>query len=129
MRASSLRRRIRSAAVSAALANDRPEIAFPDGKHAALDDAVARLQRVKDAGINTIVTFGALLITLVVGFIVTSPDIATVPLLVVALAVAGLLPVIFYPWSKTIWTAIDLAISPLEPGEASRLAGTAQLPG
>jgi phosphotriesterase-related protein len=42
-------------AVSAALANDRPEIAFPDGKQAALDDAVARLQRVKDAGIDTIV--------------------------------------------------------------------------
>ncbi|BBY49462.1 phosphotriesterase [Mycolicibacterium arabiense] len=42
-------------AVSAALANDRPEIAFPDGKQAAVDDAVARLQRVKDAGIDTIV--------------------------------------------------------------------------
>lgn len=80
-------------------------------------------------GINTIVTFGALLITLVVGFIVTSPDIATVPLLIVAVAVAGLLPVIFYPWSKTIWTAIDLAMAPLEPGEASRLSGTSQLPG
>ena len=42
-------------AVSAALANDRPEIAFPHGKQAAIDDAVARLQRVKDAGIDTIV--------------------------------------------------------------------------
>jgi phosphotriesterase-related protein len=42
-------------AVSAALANDRPEIAFPHGKQAALDAAVARLQQVKDAGIDTIV--------------------------------------------------------------------------
>lgn len=42
-------------AVSAALANDRPEMAFPDGKPAAIDAAVARLQRVKDAGIDTIV--------------------------------------------------------------------------
>jgi uncharacterized protein (DUF983 family) len=79
-------------------------------------------------GMNTIVTFGALLITLVVGFIVTSPDIAVVPLLVAGLAIAGLLPVLFYPFSKTTWTAIDLAMTPLEPGEAPRLAGTAQLP-
>lgn len=42
-------------AVSAALANDRPEIAFPRGKQAAIDDAVARLQRVRDAGIDTLV--------------------------------------------------------------------------
>jgi phosphotriesterase-related protein len=42
-------------AVSAALANDRPEIAFPDGRDAAIDTTVARLQQVKDAGIDTIV--------------------------------------------------------------------------
>jgi uncharacterized protein (DUF983 family) len=80
-------------------------------------------------GMNTIVTFGALLITLVIGFVVTSPDIAVVPVLVAGLAVAGLLPLIFYPFSKTTWIAIDLAMTPLEPGEAPRLAGTSQLPG
>jgi uncharacterized protein (DUF983 family) len=80
-------------------------------------------------GMNTIVTFGALLITLVVGFVVTSPDIAVVPLLVAGLAIAALLPVIFYPFSKTTWLAVDLAMSPLEPGEAPRLAGTSKLPG
>ena len=42
-------------AVSAALANDRPELAFPDGRQAALDAVVARLQQVRDAGIDTIV--------------------------------------------------------------------------
>lgn len=42
-------------AVSAALANDRPELAYPRGKQAALDSVVARLQQVKDAGIDTIV--------------------------------------------------------------------------
>lgn len=42
-------------AVSAALANDRPEIAFPNGKPAAIDAVVKRLQQVKDAGIDTIV--------------------------------------------------------------------------
>jgi uncharacterized protein (DUF983 family) len=81
-------------------------------------------------GINTIVTFGALLVALVVGIIVTAPEIATVPLLVVGLTIAGLLPIVFYPFSKTIWTAIDLAMAPLEPGEAPRLAtGPAGLAG
>jgi uncharacterized protein (DUF983 family) len=76
-------------------------------------------------GINTIVTFGALLIALVVGFIVTAPDIATVPLLSIGLTIAAVLPVLFYPFSKTIWTAVDLAMAPLEPGEAPALAGRA----
>jgi hypothetical protein len=78
-------------------------------------------------GMNTIVTFGALLITLVVGFVITSPDIAVVPVLAAGLAVAALLPVIFYPFSKTTWIAIDLAMTPLEPGEAPRLPRTSQL--
>jgi phosphotriesterase-related protein len=42
-------------AVSAALANDRPELAYPDGKQAAIDAVVARLRQVKHAGIDTIV--------------------------------------------------------------------------
>ena len=42
-------------AVSAALANDRPELAYPDGRQAALDGVIARLRQVKDAGIDTIV--------------------------------------------------------------------------
>ena len=80
-------------------------------------------------GMNTIVTFGALLITIVVGFIITSPDIAVVPLLVAGLSVAALLPIFFYPFSKTTWTAVDLTMTPLEPGEAPRLAGPSQLTG
>jgi uncharacterized protein (DUF983 family) len=80
-------------------------------------------------GMNTIVTFGALLITLVVGFIITSPDIAVVPLLVAGLAITAVLPVVFYPFSKTTWTAVDLTMTPLEPGEAPRLSGPSQLAG
>jgi uncharacterized protein (DUF983 family) len=69
-------------------------------------------------GMNTIITFGLLLITLVVGFVVTSPDIAVMPLVVVALGVGVFVPVIVFPFSKTTWTAIDLMMTPLEPGEA-----------
>ena len=36
----------------------------------------------------------------------------------VTLAVAVTFPVFFYPFSKTLWLAINLAMRPLEPGEA-----------
>lgn len=42
-------------AVSAALANDRPELAYPDGKEATLEKLVRELHQVKDSGIDTIV--------------------------------------------------------------------------
>jgi uncharacterized protein (DUF983 family) len=81
-------------------------------------------------GMNTIVTFGAMLVALVVGFIVTAPDIATIPLVILGVGIALVLPVAFYPFSKTTWTAIDLAMAPLEPGEAPNLSSSASsLPG
>jgi uncharacterized protein (DUF983 family) len=46
----------------------------------------------------------------------TLPHIAWVPLLGVALLTNGLLPVVFYPWSKTIWMALDLYLHH-DPGE------------
>lgn len=70
-----------------------------------------------DLGINTIVSFGALLLTLFVGTFATYPDVPGVALFVAALLVAALTPVLFFPFSKTIWLAIDLAMRPLEPGE------------
>ena len=72
-------------------------------------------------GINTVVTFALLLVVLVVGFIVTSPEIAAVELSIIGVAISVLVPILLYPFSKTIWTAIDLMMTPLEPGEAPRL--------
>lgn len=68
-------------------------------------------------GMNTVVTFGLLLATIVGAMVLTWPDIPFVPTMVAALAVAGLTPLLFYPFSKTLWTAIDLAMRPLRPGE------------
>ena len=70
-----------------------------------------------DLGINTIVSFGALLLTLLGGFLFTYPDVPAGPLLVAALAVAVIVPVLFFPFSKTIWLAIDLQFRPPSPGE------------
>jgi uncharacterized protein (DUF983 family) len=49
--------------------------------------------------------FAILFIAVIVA---TLPDIAWMPLLGVALLTNGLLPVFFYPWSKTIWMALDV---------------------
>jgi hypothetical protein len=69
-------------------------------------------------GMNTIVTFVLLFVVLVTGFVTTYPDPPLVPLLLACVATAGLFPLAFYPVSKTLWLAIDVAMSPLEPGEA-----------
>ncbi|MEA2498420.1 MAG: hypothetical protein QOH26_825 [Actinomycetota bacterium] len=45
--------------------------------------------------------------------IVTLPDVEWVPLLGVALFTMGILPIVFYPHSKTIWMAFDLYWHPL----------------
>ena len=42
----------------------------------------------------------------------TLPDIPWAPLLIVALVTNGLLPIVFYPHSKTLWMALDLYFHP-----------------
>jgi uncharacterized protein (DUF983 family) len=81
-----------------------------------------RFQRIEghwtgDLGINTIVSFTALFLTLITGIAVTYPDVPAVPLFGAAVGVALLVPVVFLPFSKTIWVALDLMMRPLEPGE------------
>lgn len=68
-------------------------------------------------GMNVVVTFGTLLVTLSVGFVLTFPDIAAGPILVAGIGVAVLVPLVFFPFSRTLWSAIDLAMRPLEPDD------------
>ncbi len=68
-------------------------------------------------GLNTIVSFGALLVFLIVAVAATIPDIPVGPLVVGNIAVAVVVPVLFYPVSRTLWTAIDIAMRPLEAHE------------
>lgn len=66
-------------------------------------------------GINTIVTFGALVLTLLVGFALTWNDRRAAPIFVSSFLVAGVVPLAFFGSSQTLWSAIDLAMRPLEP--------------
>ena len=70
-----------------------------------------------DIGVNTIVSFGALMIVLMVGFLAFWPTPPIVPIIVLAAVIAGIMPLVFLPFSKTIWLALDLLMRPLEKGE------------
>lgn len=66
-------------------------------------------------GMNTVVSFGLLLVTLAVGFVLTWPEPPVVTLTAAGLAVAILVPFLFFPFSRTLWSAIDLLMRPPSP--------------
>jgi len=77
--------------------------------------------------INLGVTMVLFTLILVVGVALTMPHVAVLKLTVLAAVINALVPVVFYPFSKTIWAAVDLAMRPLEPSEeadAARYAGS-----
>ncbi|MFM7062383.1 MAG: DUF983 domain-containing protein [Actinomycetes bacterium] len=68
-------------------------------------------------GVNTTVVFGTMLIALMTITFLAYPN-ANVPLmLTVEVALALLGPLAFFPSSRMLWTAIDLLMRPLAPGE------------
>ncbi|HJR24147.1 MAG TPA: DUF983 domain-containing protein [Acidimicrobiales bacterium] len=66
-------------------------------------------------GMNTVVTLGLLMMTMVVAFIITWEQRRALPIFVACFLVAGLTPILFFGSSQTLWSAIDLAMRPLEP--------------
>jgi hypothetical protein len=66
---------------------------------------------------NTIVTFGAILITVLIGAGLTAPDIPVGKLSVITVAVGLGVSVFFFPISKTLWSAVDAMMVDLKPGE------------
>ncbi len=68
-------------------------------------------------GLNTIVSFASLIIILIVGVLATFPDIAVLPLTAFSVGAAIVVPLVFDPISRTLWTGIDIAMRPLEPFE------------
>lgn len=68
-------------------------------------------------GMNTVASFGLLLVTIVAGIVMTAPDIAVVPVVTASVAVAVGAPLLLFPFSRTAWSAIDLLMRPLEEGE------------
>jgi uncharacterized protein (DUF983 family) len=68
-------------------------------------------------GINTIVTFTLLFLTMLVSFLLTIEERRAAAVLVPSFLVAGLVPLLFFGSSHTLWSAIDLAMRPVEPSD------------
>lgn len=68
-----------------------------------------------------VVNFGVMLISLAafiaIGVAVTLPDPSAIALAAGAMVVGTSVPIVFYPFSRTFWSAIDLWMKPLEPDE------------
>jgi uncharacterized protein (DUF983 family) len=75
-------------------------------------------------GLNTVVSFLALLAVIVFGFIGTGGEASVTRILIPALLVAALLPIWFYARSRLLWVALELIWWPLEPGETHEPSAT-----
>jgi uncharacterized protein (DUF983 family) len=62
--------------------------------------------------VNVAVAELAFVVTFAAGLLMTWPDVPWGLLTVVCVAVNAAVPVLFYPWSKTIWMAIDGVMNP-----------------
>jgi uncharacterized protein (DUF983 family) len=72
--------------------------------------------------VNFAVTETVLFAWLLASFLLTLPDAPIVPIAAGAVAVCVLVPLLFYPFSKTIWAAIHLAMEPLDEREQADAA-------
>jgi uncharacterized protein (DUF983 family) len=72
--------------------------------------------------LNTVITFAVLAIGMFVGFVLTYPDVAVVPIILTLIGIAVLLPVLIYPLTFTLWFAVDVASHPPTPAELAEAA-------
>jgi len=75
--------------------------------------------------LNTVITFAALGLGLLIGSILSYPDIAVREIIFSLIGVAVLMPVVIYPLTFTLWFAIDVLSHPPsteELVEAARFA-------
>ncbi|HEY4606211.1 MAG TPA: DUF983 domain-containing protein [Acidimicrobiia bacterium] len=76
--------------------------------------------------INTTVTFASFLVLFVGGMVAFWPVVPWAALMGVTVGVNAVLPILFYPLSKTLWIAFELSWHPLEAREIEQAARRAQ---
>ena len=72
--------------------------------------------------VNFAVTESLMFVWLAVMFFLTVPDPPVLPILVGAVLISAVVPLVFYPFSKTIWAAIHLVMEPLDEREQADAA-------
>jgi uncharacterized protein (DUF983 family) len=60
--------------------------------------------------VNIVVAGGAFAVVFIALVAATAPDIPVLPLLAVLVPIVVLVPVVYYPFSKTVWMAFDHAV-------------------
>ena len=65
--------------------------------------------------VNYLVAIGLWLVVLLVGLVLTVPDVPVVPLTIASIVVLVLVPIAFYPRSKTIWAAVEYLVLRADP--------------
>lgn len=59
----------------------------------------------------------AIVIAVYIAFAASNADIVLAPFVVAGVTVSVVVPIVGYPFSKTLWAAIDLVMHPPEVGE------------
>ena len=72
--------------------------------------------------VNIVLTFIVLTAAMTIGFIRTSPDIPVLPMVLSLVGVAILMPIVIYPFTFTIWLALDLAVHRPDAAELTEAA-------
>lgn len=62
--------------------------------------------------LNTVATLGLFTAGLVVGMAATWPDVPWTALTIGGVALCLVFPIVFYPFSKTLWVALETAVHP-----------------
>jgi hypothetical protein len=75
--------------------------------------------------INTTVTFASFLLVFVGGTLITWPEVPWGALMATTIVINAAIPVLFYPQSKTTWSALEMSWHPLEPDEIAAAAARA----
>ena len=70
--------------------------------------------------INYLVTVLVWIVLLIVWLVVDLPDVRVAPLTIASVALVALFPLLFFPFAKTTWTAIDYLVYRSSPDYASR---------
>lgn len=64
---------------------------------------------------NIVVTELLFVVLLAIGVVLTWPELPVLPLVAIGVAINAVFPIFFYPFSKTLWVATDLAL--FHPGQ------------
>ena len=69
--------------------------------------------------INTAVAMGVFFVVFIGAAWATWPDVPWTAVLISTIALNLVVPVFFYPWSKTLFVALDLSVRPYSEKEVS----------